>query len=74
MTDYVNEYLDRKITLAEALAAVKEKTYISSGEGAEARKCYEEQLGELKTYVAVFYMKEHGYTCQEGTGKWLKKD
>ena len=54
MTDYVNEYLDRKITLAEALAEVKEKTYISSGEGAEARKYYEEQLGELKTYAAVF--------------------
>lgn len=72
MTNYVNEYLDRKMTLAEALASAKEKTYISSGEGAEARQQYEEQLSELKTYAAIFYMKERGYTYQEG--KWLKKD
>ena len=54
MTNYVNEYLDRKMTLAEA------------------RQHYEEQLSELKTYAAIFYMKERGYTYQEG--KWVKKD
>lgn len=74
MTDYVNEFLDGKMTLAEALAVTKEKTYISSGESPEARERYKEQLDELKTYATIRYMREHGYVFEKDSCKWVKEE
>lgn len=75
MTDFISEFHEGKMTLAEAFAGAWEKRYCAPIECAEEREYRAEQLEELRKCAAIRYMFAHGYKYvlhEDGSKSWRK--
>lgn len=75
MTDFIAEFHEGKLTLAEAFARAWEKRYSAPIETTEEREHCAEQFEELRKCAAIRYMFAHGYKYvlhEDGSMSWKR--